>query len=104
VLIQKRRHWFIKYREPNCSFRRQLDKFEDQELAMMRLMITALAVIAVIAGAFTLLRSRTSVIELSVGTAAMPSLLELHAAAGVHKLPVQDIEDQSLIYPTAEKR
>jgi hypothetical protein len=71
---------------------------------MMRLMITALAVIAVIAGAFTLLRSRTSVIELSVGTAAMPSLLELHAAAGVHKLPVQDIEDQSLIYPTAEKR
>jgi len=34
----------------------------------------------------------------------MPSLLELHAAAGVHKLPVQDIEDQSLIYPTAEQR
>jgi hypothetical protein len=34
----------------------------------------------------------------------MPSLLELHAAAGVHKLAVQDIEDQSLIYPTAEKR
>jgi hypothetical protein len=44
------------------------------------------------------------VIELSAGTAAMPSLLELHAAAGVHKLPVQDIEDQSLIYPAAEKR
>jgi hypothetical protein len=71
---------------------------------MMRLMITALAVVAVIAGASSLLRSRTSVIELSAGTAAMPSLLELHAAAGVHKLPVQDIEDQSLIYPTAEKR
>jgi hypothetical protein len=34
----------------------------------------------------------------------MPSLLELHAAAGVHKLPIQDIDDQSLIYPTPEKR
>jgi len=71
---------------------------------MMRLMITALAAVAVIAVASTLLWSRSSVIELSTGTAAMPSLLELHAAAGVHKLPVQDIEDQSLIYPTAEKR
>jgi hypothetical protein len=71
---------------------------------MMRLMITAVAVVAVMAGASTLLRSRSSLIELSAGTAAMPSLLELHAAAGVHKLPVQDIEDQSLIYPTTEQR
>jgi hypothetical protein len=71
---------------------------------MMRLMIAALAVVAVIAVASTLLRSRSSVIELSAGSAAMPSLLELHAAAGVHKLPVQDIEDQSLVYPTPDKR
>jgi hypothetical protein len=71
---------------------------------MMRLMITAVVVVAVMVGASTLLRSRSSLIELSAGTAAMPSLLELHAAAGVHKLPVQDIEDQSLIYPTAEQR
>jgi hypothetical protein len=68
------------------------------------LMMTALAVVAVIAGSSILLRSQSPVIELSAGTAAMPSLLELHAAAGVHKLPVQDIDDQSLIYPTAEKR
>jgi hypothetical protein len=33
----------------------------------------------------------------------MPSLLELHTAAGVHSLPMQDIDDQSLIYPTVEK-
>ena len=69
----------------------------------MRLMITALAIVAVIVGSI-LLRSGSSVVELQAGTAAMPSLLELHAAAGVHKLPVQDIDDQSLIYPTAEKR
>ena len=71
---------------------------------MMRLMVIALAVVAVVAGSSVLLRSRSSGVELSAGTAAMPSLLELHAAADVHKLPVQDIEDQSLIYPTAEKR
>jgi hypothetical protein len=71
---------------------------------MIRPSIIALAVVAVVAGSFVLLRSRSSVTELSAGTAAMPSLLELHAAAGVHKLPVQDVEDQSLIYPTAEKR
>jgi hypothetical protein len=71
---------------------------------MMRLMITALAVVAMIAGSSILLRSRSSGIELSAGTAAMPSLLELHAAAGVHKLPLQDLEDQSLVYPTVEKR
>jgi hypothetical protein len=71
---------------------------------MIRLMFIALAVVAVVVGSSVLLRSRSSVVELSAGTAAMPSLLELHAAAGVHKLPVQDIEDQSLIYPTAEKR
>jgi hypothetical protein len=71
---------------------------------MIRLMFIALAVVALVVGSSVLLRSRSSVAELSAGTAAMPSLLELHAAAGVHKLPVQDIEDQSLIYPTAEKR
>jgi len=34
----------------------------------------------------------------------MPSLLELHTVAGVDKLPMQDMEDQSLVYPTVEKR
>jgi hypothetical protein len=33
----------------------------------------------------------------------MPSLLELHAMAVVHKLPMQETEDQSLMYPTVEK-
>jgi hypothetical protein len=27
-----------------------------------------------------------------------------HAMAGVTKLPMQDIKDQSLVYPTVEKR
>jgi hypothetical protein len=69
---------------------------------MMRLMISSVAVVALIAVATMMLRSPSPSIELS--TAAMPSLQELHVMAGVHKLPVQDIEDQSLVYPSAEKR
>ena len=69
---------------------------------MMRAMISAIAVVALMVIATTMLWSRSSSIELSA--AAMPPLQELHTMAGVHKLPVQEIEDQSLVYPTAEKR
>jgi hypothetical protein len=68
----------------------------------MRLMMPAIAVIALIAVATSVLWPRAPSIELS--TAAMPSLQEFHTIAGVDKLPVQDIEDQSLIYPTGTKR
>jgi hypothetical protein len=69
---------------------------------MMRLMISGFAVVALAAVATLVLRTPSPSIELS--TAAMPSLQELHVMAGVHKLPVQDIEDQSLVYPTATKQ
>ena len=69
---------------------------------MMRPMISAIAVGALMVIATTMLWSRSPSIELSA--AAMPPLEELHTMAGVHKLPVQEIEDQSLVYPTAEKR
>jgi ABC-type Co2+ transport system permease subunit len=69
---------------------------------MMRLMISGFAVVALAAVATLMLRSPSPSIELTA--AAMPSLQELHVMAGVHKLPVQDIEDQSLVYPSAEKR
>ena len=69
---------------------------------MMRPIISAVAVAALIAVAISVLRSNFPSIELS--TAAMPSLQELHATANVHKLPVQEIEDRSLVYPTPEKR
>ena len=68
---------------------------------MMRPMISVIAVVVLLAVARTMLWSRSAPIELA--TAAMPPLQELHAMAGVHKLPVQEIEDQSLVYPTAEK-
>jgi hypothetical protein len=70
---------------------------------MKRIMISAIVVVAVI-GVALVQRSRPASIELSAATAAMPSLLELHTMAGVNKLPMEEMEDQSLVYPTTEKR
>jgi hypothetical protein len=77
---------------------------EKRRLPMMRLIISVIAFVAVIAVSTTMLRSRSHSLELSAVTAAMPSLQELHTMVGVNNLPNQDIEDQSLVYPTAEKR
>lgn len=66
-------------------------------------MISAIAAVALLA-ATTLLWSHTPTITLSEGTAAMPSLQELHTAANVNKLPNQEIEDQSLIFPGVANR
>jgi hypothetical protein len=68
---------------------------------MMRTMFSVLAVIALMVVASTMLRSHVPAIELSA--AAMPPLQELHSMAGVDKLPVQDVDDQSLVYPSATK-
>jgi hypothetical protein len=70
---------------------------------MKRVMISAIVVVALV-GVALVLRSRPAAIELSATTAAMPSLLELHTMAGVNKLPAQEMEDQSLVYPAVEKR
>ena len=64
--------------------------------------MTAIVAISALAMVGTLLwRSNSHSIELTA--AAMPSLVELHAMAGVEKLPVQEIDDQSLIYSTPAK-
>ena len=68
-----------------------------------RLMICAFAAVALFgAAAAAMLWSPST--ELSAGTAAMPSLQELHTAAGVNKLPIEDFEDMSLVYSTVTKR
>ena len=60
--------------------------------------VLVLAILALVVVGGELLSPRPGALEQS--TAAMPSLLELHSMAGVHKLALQDIEDQSLMYPT----
>ena len=73
---------------------------------MKRPMISAFAVVTLVllAVGTTVLWSHTPSTELSAGTAAMPSLLELHAAADANKVPHQEMEDQSLIFPSVAKR
>jgi hypothetical protein len=70
-------------------------------LPMRRLMISAFASVALFAAATAMQRPPPT--ELSAGT-AMPSLQELHTAAGVNRLPIEDFEDMSLVYSTVTKR
>lgn len=70
---------------------------------MMRLTIPAIAVVALLAAGVMMMRWPSASVELGSGTAAMPSLEELHATAEVHKLPVQEIDDQALVYTAQGK-
>jgi hypothetical protein len=65
-------------------------------------MISAIAAVALLA-ATTMLWSHTLSTKMSARTTAMPSLQDLHAVANANKLPNQEIEDQSLIYPSLAK-
>jgi hypothetical protein len=69
----------------------------------MKWIIAAFAAVALLAAVETM-HPRPSPVDISLGSAAMPSLLELHTAAGVDKLPPQEMEDQSLIFPTVANR
>ncbi len=69
---------------------------------MKRLMISAFASVALFAAATAMQWSPST--EPSVGTAAMPSLQELHTTAGVNKLPIEEFEDMSLVYSAVTKR
>jgi hypothetical protein len=70
---------------------------------MMRLTISAIAVVALLAAGVMMMRWPSTSAELASGTAAMPSLQELHVTAEVHKLPVQEIDDQALVYTAQGK-
>ncbi len=69
---------------------------------MKRLMISAFASVTLFAAATAMQRLPRT--ELSAGPPAMPSLQELHTAAGVNKLPIEDLEDMALVYSTVTKR
>ena len=68
----------------------------------MRSMIFGLAIAALtLIVSSSLLLSRS--LPVVTATAAMPSLQELHAVAGANRLPVQQIEDMSVIFLTETK-
>jgi hypothetical protein len=63
---------------------------------MKRLMMSAFAAIALLAAATTMLWSHTH--ARPSGSADMMSLQEIHNAVDVNKLPIEDIDDQSLVF------
>jgi hypothetical protein len=71
---------------------------------MKRLMISAFAATVVLAAATTILWSHSSSIARPAGPAGLMSLQELHSGDRVNKLPIEDFEDQSLVYSTATRR
>jgi len=71
---------------------------------MKRLMISGFAAVALLAAATTMLWSHTSSTDRTVGSAGTASLQGLHTPAGVNRLPIEDFEDMSLVYPTVPKR
>ena len=64
---------------------------------MKRLMISAFAAVALLAAATTMLRSHTPSTDRSVAAADMTSLRS-PVATDVNKLPVEDFDDQSLVF------
>ncbi|MDB5584804.1 MAG: hypothetical protein JWR80_9980 [Bradyrhizobium sp.] len=62
---------------------------------MKRLMISAIAAIALLAAATSILRSHS---PSAARPAGMMSLQELHTTTDVNKLPIEDVDDQSLVY------
>lgn len=71
---------------------------------MKHRMITAFAAVALLGAATTMLRSHSSLTDRPVASAGMMSLQELHTTASVNKLPIEEFEDQSLVYSTLTKR
>jgi hypothetical protein len=68
---------------------------------MKLLLISGIAAIALLASAATVLWSHSPSTNRSVGSTGMMSLQELHTAA--NRLPVEDFEDQSLVFSSAPK-
>ena len=71
---------------------------------MKRLMVFTIAALVLFTAATTVLWSHSPSTARSNGTADTMSLQELHKAAAVKKLPIEDFEDMSLVYSTATKR
>jgi hypothetical protein len=69
---------------------------------MMRLITLAFVAVALFAA--TILRSHSISGNEPAKMAMMPSVQELQHATGSSKLPVQEFDDQSLVYPNRASR
>ena len=69
---------------------------------MKRLMISAIAGIALLAAATTALRPHSVSSIRAAATGAMPPVQDLQG--DTRKLPVEEFEDRSLVYPNIPQR
>ncbi|WP_375312873.1 hypothetical protein WHZ77_06230 [Bradyrhizobium sp. A5] len=69
---------------------------------MKLFLITSFVVLPLVVAAALVLRSQPRLVAFSA--AAMPSLAELHVMAGVHRLPDEEIDDQSLVFSAKAKQ
>jgi len=65
---------------------------------MKRVMTSAIAAIALLAAATSMLRSHST---LAGRPSGMMSLQEMQTTTNVNKLPIEDVDDQSLVYSKA---
>lgn len=70
---------------------------------MKRLMILHSRRSRCFAAATTMLRSHTAATDRAVGFSDAMSLQELHSAPGVNKLPIEEYEDQSLVFSKSKQ-
>lgn len=66
---------------------------------MKGLIITVIAAIVLATAAASMQRSLSLATNGKAGAAGIPSLQDMQSAADVNKLPAQDFEDRSLVYP-----
>jgi hypothetical protein len=71
---------------------------------MKRVAIPVFAVVIVVVAATLLLRSPAAKTNLATEASAMMPIAEMHARIDMTKLPADEFEDQSLVFPTAAKR
>jgi hypothetical protein len=66
--------------------------------------IAGFLAVALLAAATTVAATMRSHSPSAAGSAGMMSLQELHTAAAINKLPIENFEDMSLVYSTATMR
>jgi hypothetical protein len=71
---------------------------------MKRIAIPLVAVLAVVVAATMMLRSQPASHDFVAEASAMMPIREMHAKIDLTKLPVDEVEDQSLVFPTTARR
>jgi hypothetical protein len=73
------------------------------EVSMKRLMISTFATIALLVAATTMLQSYSAATNHPSVTAGKMSLQDLQKVVDVNMLPIEEFEDQSLVYSTTTR-